>query len=783
MPDKIEMVYCNFIFPENNEVNSSRNVEFTERAANDAAPAEIVELGTYHDVAPVQQGSVNSEQMQLPFKNCNMETFDLDNSLNREFNIATYTWMTSYAADYSLGVANFPNALFVQTYIADKIANFRFFRAGLRISVRVVANKFLYGRIMVAYIPGYGKTYDFTTTPLTARWLSGFPHMIVSASAGETAIFDIPFICPNRAIDISTVGRADMGKVYFVVLNPLIDVSGDNSAAQVFVTAKFTDAELFMPHDVSTTSVTRFRKGKISQEVENSWGVVDSDFEPHSAKKKGAESRAKSEHNSVSRVYNSSAPLAADIESSPFYSSYVSHIVKFTRPVMELMAMAGLSKPSSLAATNINKINPFTDLNTGSGIDTCPTVGMDPENQISTKPVVAGITVDEMDFKQICGTPVLTTVSGVTSTSTSPFILAPCPFLNGNAAQFPDGNYADWLSTFFKFVSGSRKVKIYVTASQFHSVRLVLYLTDEIATADWMNCYHRILDIQGDTETEFTLPYASSKVVELNYTTGYFNLVALVLSWSQPDATLATPIYLNVYTSAADDIQYGAMIETFFTESNPRNDFSRAFEPFHESIRSYTTENFVFGEKYTTIREMIHKYLPVSNIALSMYGGTGEYPVFAGTGNVGAGNYAAVELLGRIFMYWRGTMRYKVLPYDNIRMPVYLIDTSLNVVTGTSMGCTTNPVVEFAVPYYDNVLFQSTDQNGDWTWCVYPGTNAFVFEAAGDDFSFHFIRPPFYTGGFQVGYDGSGVPVRYKNASNNVCGYYGLAQAGFSAWS
>jgi hypothetical protein len=702
--------------PETN-VKETRNVEFTERAANDAPTTEKVELGKFQDVAPVSTGIINGDMVQSIQDTCNMETFDMDGSLDREFPAPVVTWATTNGESTVLQTLGLPDFLFGQTYIADKLANFRFFKSAVRISYRIVSNKFLYGSLLAVYVP-----YPYNITGTNLSDLTAYPHVILSASSGDTVVFDIPFVWNQRALDmLNILPEGAMGNVYLVVLNPLVDISGTSTNSNVFVTVRFVDAQAFYPHDQ----------------------VALSGFVMHSKVVKGKEGRMKSKMNSTSSLYETSETISSFIKTASTVSSYVSEAIEVMRPI----TMLGLSKPRTVAATQVNKINPFSDINTGKGIDLSMTLGFDPENQISTVPNVAGISVDEMDFRQLCGTPVLSNIITFSPGGT-PIVVA-----------FPDfipfrrfgtyGDFTDWIASNFVYVSGSRKVKIYIRASQFHSARFVFYLADS-ETRGWQNCYHRIIDVQGDTEVEFTLPYSSSQIATKSVVSDpdRFVLYAYPLSWSQPDLAVTAPIYMNVYTSASDDIEFRLLQDVMFqTNSCPRNDFSKSFPPFHDSITSYGTTGLICGEKYTSVREVIHKYSAVCDVMT--YTG-GIVAVYNGTGNIAKNVYNGVEMLGLVYCFHRGGRRFKFIPQDPSGTNVFivsaddaLIGTQQLFVKGVAISCSVNPVVEIDVPYNSRKLFEFNNVvSGGYLYGGTKTNNFYQLDAASDDFSFHFICPP-----------------------------------------
>jgi hypothetical protein len=179
-----------------------------------------------------------------------METFDLTGVMKREYLIKNLPWLTSYAAGTGITEIDLPDDLFLQPFIADKIKDFIWFRGGVRITVRIVTNPFLYGKLLVSYHP---RPTNIPAAMLNdVPWLSSLPHIVVSAAASEAAIFDIPFISEYRAISTVQIMTAIMGAVRVNVLNPLININGDVDSAKIMVYAQFLEPELFMPFTLNS---------------------------------------------------------------------------------------------------------------------------------------------------------------------------------------------------------------------------------------------------------------------------------------------------------------------------------------------------------------------------------------------------------------------------------------------------------------------------------------------------------------------------------------------------
>jgi hypothetical protein len=836
---------------------TDRNLDFTERAANDIVMTQQVPLGGYSDAAPVSSFAVDTASVQQPYQHVNMDTHNMNGVIEREYVTGNFTWSTAQAAGTTLAINKFPSYLFAQPFLADKVKDFNYFTAGVEISVRLTTNRFVSGRLLVDWIP-YNNDVDNTGMSVYQR--SCNPHMLVSANASEAAILRVPFTSPKRALNLHDYFNDELGVMTFTVLNSLVDVSGIVSTVTVIVTSRFVDAKLFLPVDTSvitlglhkpkmygekqtlrqrshqatysseisedgedyhTSSVTKNRQSSCRrlpgryQEIDNekvqtsnafvtesgstrgktsySWmgenesyyrnpanmtqsmddnyrmvkdiggryasnelNTISNRVESQmSSAVKGAESEAKSRGGIVSNTLEDSTNLAGDIVDiglnvMSYPKTFSAALGALAGPAVRTLRTMGLSKPVTLATTQVTKLNPNTDLNYGKGIDTAPLLAMDPQNQISTEPNVAGMSMDEMALNKIMGTPSLVKIVQFLPAST-PISLMTLGATDTNFA------FCDFIAQNFMFHSGSYKMALYITACSMQAARFVIYVSTDV-DADYASTWHQIIEMQGDTNVFYTIPYLEQRVMGQG-TNDLWQVYIKVLSWSQPDPAVSAPISINVYKSAGPDFKVGAQQERQFTyesgstleeegckvsfdfecQSHPREDFAGPFIPIHESATGYCPQNMVIGEEVNTLREIVHRYYPYKKLVATttsrFYDNNGsDFPTKA----------LGLEMFGLIFRFYRGTIRIR----EFLRNPTFCT-VRFQLDSVDMIGTTTTNVnisqLEFASPYYSNLLFHETFNTvaGEpvLTHTAY-GADVFYFKSAGDDFSFHWLKAP-----------------------------------------
>jgi len=424
------------------------------------------------------------------------------------------------------------------------------------------------------------------------------------------------------------------------------------------------------------------------------------------------------------------------------YADLFSVVSKTVQPALGIAAMLGLNMPTSVAETKPVQISAAAGFTYGKGVSTAQKYAMDPEAGISTAPIVGGIDYDEMDLNYVMGTPMMTSQFGLVAATGVTLVASTNP-----AALLGQYTYVDFVTRNFQFCSGSYKFKTYITASTMHSVKLVFYLATD-ALQDYQSCYFRQVDVQGDTEFEFTLPYCPYYAARDTLTeTTYYSVYVKILAWSQPIPTASTPIYINVYKAAASDFRVAGLMDMqFVPTSNPRQDFAKTFLPFHPSMTGYVPDNIIYPETYTTVREIVHRTYPY----YSQLGGN-TFKLWQS----GSSTVVGKELWGLIYMFRRGSLRFKALQRYIAGSPSELITGALMVqrfdvtphiyLPGLDVTWNDRPFVECEVPWYSHFLYSSTTvDTGPQYWAIPTDANILYLccGSCGDDFSFHFLIPP-----------------------------------------
>lgn len=682
--------------------------QLTERANNDLFDTEKVQLGSYQDAAPVLDTSLGFSGIPTVLSPAPFEEFTMDHTLEREYALPDIIWSSTGITGNLLNTYEFPGDLLTQTFIADKIKNFYYFKAGVKLSFRVSTNRFTTGSLMVVFVPhGPVSNYDFSGDIFHK---SGYEHILLSANQSGTVTYELPYIHPSRYLVPGESRDDDLWTVKAYINDPLENINGEACEVRVEVFAHFQDVRLAVPKSIPQSSVA-------SESLLKSDGVV-------------------------TQIDNATKPIVAAVRTAAGYASYTNAFAGSVMSIARTMQM-GLSKPLSLNYAQKVTSDNFSDLNIGTGISTANTMGMTYENRISTAPLFTKES-DEMRFTTLMGTPQMSykkTLLKADFDSGSAFIVAGTPGNNLNT-----NTYVDKIVQLFKFNSGSMKLKFYIFSNSMVKARAVIWLVNNSTSTDvkWQDCYHRVIDIEGDSTVEVTVPYMDKRISSYSNDNPFFVKFKL-LSWSQPYTTADVPIYLNVYKAAASDFRVDVPKDVLYTvQSNPRFDFSRDFEPLHPSFKSYEHSGLLFGEEYKTVKECVSRPLPLKILTRSGTNPPSDVNVYEDTGNVSNKKFYHVGLWGLFYRYHRGSMEYRIVTKTGFGTAILLADNDI-------IPCTNivaNGINKISVPYYHATLMQNNIRGGTSSTTALrlkfntAAIARFLYESVGDDFSFHYIQPP-----------------------------------------
>lgn len=570
----------------------------------------------------------------------------IDKFLTRNYRIADITWGTASAAKALLSTIEFPSAMTVFPNIVDKLSNFKYFRSGIKVGVRINSTGFLGGAIMVSYTPFYKEANANVVQRGNDIYNAGSgPHFVMSAASGDSLEFVIPWTAPKPFMLVSEMEPSSnfggmIGIMKIWVLAKLDSVSVATPEPTISVFAQFENPHVagLEPTGGIASSVKR-RKGMVGQ----------------------SESFKKSSGNTTTGVAEDKSNGVAGLATS--FTSVVNAVSSAVSAIKPIVEMGFLSKPNSVQPMQkiYNAADPnFLNLH---GLDVGSVLGADATVSL---PVVSdarwpGPAVHQIN--QLAQTPSLLTLFAFDNTATvdeqlSMVVVHPlcCPVNTAGGETVISPTHLAWWSSSFKMWRGSIKYRFAFFCSKFIScrVRISWYPDSSVigSIVDYSgDVISKVVDINGDTVVDILVPYLSENY--WSYTTvpnagiGQFlpsgvaaaelynsvlvvNLVSLV---QMPDVTSGGAVSCAVWCAAGEDYQLYAYVPMFSTslesagarlkkknksekststskligQSATRADFLKPFKGLVDVSMS-TESGLVCSEKMDTVNNMCKRY-------------------------------------------------------------------------------------------------------------------------------------------------------------------------------
>jgi hypothetical protein len=269
----------------------------------------------------------------------------------------------------------------------------------------------------------------------------------------------------------------------------------------------------------------------------------------------------------------------------------------------------------------------------------------------------------------------------------------------------------------------------------------------------YQDCYYQVVNVSGTTTVEFTVPYLDNDYVRANSETTW-TLWFDVLSISYPSNAGNAPIYMIMYRSASEDVQYYQPSDVTYTftpqefssSCQPRIDFKRPFPMLHPGMSGYKTRGVVMGEEMRDMRDVIR----VLQGGTSTAGINSADPMPLYT--YGAANtITGLPLWCHLFRFWRGSCRVKFVVKNGSPTFMCCIDNSGIMLLTADFASSYINVCDVIIPYFCQLSFQdvrgiasSRPPDIQWNAAVSTGsTQGYYMVAAGEDFTVAYPMLPY----------------------------------------
>ncbi len=650
--------------------------------------------------------------------------------LSRPYLVKTLTWTHSDVAFSNLGTVEFPKDLFAIPNIVQKLSNFKFLRADVKIEMRINCTAFHMGLLGVSVLPHTSPTgaiADVAATHPIQR--TGNNLRLLSCSTTNGLTFMLPRNSPALFGLIDASEEDDIGTVWVDVLVPLQIASSSVTAGPVSISifASFINPEV-IGYGYNALTPAQMRA------IMKNAGYKPKKQSSNSISKEAAD---KSKQGVISGALEAIGNFTPMIAASPL--AEFAPLTAAAGAMSSFVKGLGFSKPTTVQATQPVVQDQFRDWCHGHGLDYSNKLSLHPDAKIGSTPYCE---CRKNKISDVINKPMLIYVFEIPYNQPvdAPFIHFPvAPSLcykttsGGTAWEYWPTPLA-FLSQMFKSYRGGMKFYYRFITSSYTTtrVRISKFPSPDLPTSIEGSAGDNVsdvVDIRGDTEFCDPVPFLSPFVHNQN--TGYYGIddtynpipglednswVALSLAneVSNPDPSATTGVYVLIFAAAAEDMilntYSGRTVRKTAAELTPpllvpeKQSLNEIFaKPFKQSAGGKGSEEMGFcsAERYSTIEELAMRFskLSLDNGQFSM---VNNLQLTANGGSIEQLNdyHDALNWLAQLFIYYRGGLRYRVplpkVPNSPVAGPPYPPGTYYNQRVVGVMGFDSHTFVQFS---------------------------------------------------------------------------------------
>lgn len=381
--------------------STTENSQLDYQQETDIAIDNRQDISTDVQAEPFAQPMTSSSN---PVSNTNTEVHNLTDIMERFVQLEAFKWKTDdeiLPIHYVLGDViagkrywkkkySFPQDIFLNSStMRQKANNFMLMRANLVFDLKVNADPFKAGSLLVAYYPRATEDTFRTTANEFLASVTSAPHRILNLEESNSLRFEVPYANELDYINLTNDAN-QFGSIFIWPLTPLRG-EGDSNDVSVVVRARFSDVKLEVPTNNSLESNRDYVEADIARLQILLRGM----------KAQGAEGESLGP---VSKISNTVGKVAESLEWIPFIGDIAKTVGWVSRGVTKVAQVFGYSKPIMLQPTTSVTQQPAKYMCNTEGQDNSVVLAQIPDNAINVSSSVPE-TEDEMALKYLFSKP------------------------------------------------------------------------------------------------------------------------------------------------------------------------------------------------------------------------------------------------------------------------------------------------------------------------------------------------------------------------------------------
>lgn len=456
--------------------------------------------------------------------------------LSRPIIVHSGSWSSTTPDSTQLYTANFPEALIADTMYREKLRGFVGLRATLVVKVQVNSQPFQQGRLMLQYIP-YAQYMPIRVNMInsTLQGRSGCPRTDLDLSVGTEIEMRIPYVSPHVYYNLIT-GQGSFGSIYLVVYSQLRDQVSGSGSVEYTVWAHLEDvdvqyptgADIFVGNSPNFISVgNKILSGEFTQQDAREM-ISDETYKqepPPIFAQVMPELEEMRKTGVISSGFGQVSEGLSTLSKLPVLGNFLTTPAWISGKIANIAKLFGFSKPTSQAPACESKLRGQNRMANFDGVDTSHKMALSAQNEIETKPGLAGTSADEMDLSRILSIPNFwdrfnwsvsnTTNSILWENYVTPMKIKPFSATITNRYR---ATHMGYLANAHGYWRGSIVYTFKFVKTQYHSGRLRIsfipfYFNSTISSSpvNTSRTQKIIVDLRTSTEVSFTVPYVSSR--------------------------------------------------------------------------------------------------------------------------------------------------------------------------------------------------------------------------------------------------------------------------------
>jgi len=627
-------------------------------------------------VIPSSDAVPNIVDISTDFKDMSLREsreHDIKGFLKRPILIHSGEWSSVTSPATQIYTANFPETLISNSMYQEKLKGFVGLRATLVVRVQVNTQPFQQGRLMLQYIPYAQYLGDARVNMInnSLQGRSGCPRTDLDVSVGTEITMRIPYVSPHLYYNLIT-GQGSFGSIYLIVYSQLQDEVSGSGNVEYSIWAHLEDVEVEFPTGASIYTGNAPNILKTAQRIlrEPNMRVTELDLQPPERiyAQIFSELMDMKQSGLISNSFGTLSDGLNTLSDLPVIGKFLQAPSWISSQISNIAQLFGFSKPTSQAVPCDTKLRGQTRMANYNGVDMSHKMALSANNELETRPGLAGTSTDEMALSAFTSIPNYWTrfnwsVDQLTGTTLYQDLVSPIRIQTTATDGVYNTTHMGYVANVHTYWRGSIVYTFKFVKTNFHTGRLQIlfapfwYGGDSRPIGgfcDLNKCYRAIVDLRESTEVSFTVPYVSSRpwmfttrpdapwltngtvsdFYNYNCATGmirvdvlnklvaghnvYQSIDCIVEVSGGPDLTFAGPTcpdLLPYNASTTERIMAQMMGDN---EAVQRNDAQLGKMP--DSIangsisQNWSPEALCIGEKIVSIRQLIKRFSPIADV-------------------------------------------------------------------------------------------------------------------------------------------------------------------------